>query len=211
MEPKKDIFEEWDDIKNNQTWIERKINSFGNWWDNEGRYLFRSFKQGIKNIVYWVPVIWRDRHWDSHYIFEILKHKLILQSNYISKNDRHTRAQHDVKNMRICVRLIKLVQDGFYESEYSDYHKTKHWTEPLKGNEGISTWKSKLLEENFDDYFTKYPLIYKKVLKGEGIFNLEGREEDKQVIAMNISRINQSRALKLLFKLMEKNILKWWD
>ena len=210
MEPKKDIFEEWDDIKDKQSGVGKKLRYFRNLWFTEGRYLFYSFKRGVKNIIYWVPIIWRDRNWDSHYIFEILKHKLILQSNYISKNDRHTLAQYDAKNMRLCVKLIKLVQDDFYKSEYSDYHKSKHWFSPIE-NSDLLTWESRLLEENFNDYFDKYPLIYKRVLKGEGVFKREGREEDKQIIAMNMSVINQARAHKLLFKIMEKNILKWWD
>jgi hypothetical protein len=33
----------------------------------------------------------------------------------------------------------------------------------------------------------------------------------KKLIAMNIAHINQDRAHKLLFKIMEENIQKWWD
>jgi len=113
--------------------------------------------------------------------------------------------------MMTCVRLIEKVQDEFYSGEYSDYHKTKHWFEDVPGKEGFSTWESKLLEENFDDYFKKYPLIYKRVLSGEDVFNREGREDDKQIIAMSIGYINHERARKLLFKIMEQNIEKWWD
>jgi len=43
------------------------------------------------------------------------------------------------------------------------------------------------------------------------VFRREGREEDKQVIAMSIAHINHDRARKLLFKLMEENIERWWD
>jgi hypothetical protein len=67
------------------------------------------------------------------------------------------------------------------------------------------------LEENFDDYFKKYPLIYKRVLNGEGPINREGREDDKQLIAMSIGYINHDRVKKLLFKIMEENIEGWWD
>ncbi|MFY8065654.1 MAG: hypothetical protein ACOVNM_04075, partial [Flavobacterium sp.] len=101
--------------------------------------------------------------------------------------------------------------DEFYSGEYSDYHKTKHWFEPVPDKPTLSSWESKLLEENFDDYFKKYPLIYKRVLNGEGPFSREGREEVKQIIAMNIGHINHDRARKLLFKLMEQNIERWWD
>jgi len=48
-------------------------------------------------------------------------------------------------------------------------------------------------------------------MKGEGVFGREGGEDDKQIISMNIGHINHDRARKLLFKLMEENIEKWWD
>jgi hypothetical protein len=51
------------------------------------------------------------------------------------------------------------------------------------------------------------------VLKGEGPFTLGDRDESeiKRIIAMNIAHINQDRARKLLFKIMEENIEGWWD
>ena len=36
--------------------------------------------QGIKNLLYWFPIIWKDRNFDEHFIYEILKHKLKYQS-----------------------------------------------------------------------------------------------------------------------------------
>jgi hypothetical protein len=48
-------------------------------------------------------------------------------------------------------------------------------------------------------------------MNGEGIFDRDGREDDKQIIAMNIGYINHDRARKLLFKIMESEIEKWWD
>jgi hypothetical protein len=215
MEPEKDIFDEWADRKTKSPWIVRKLRWIPLWWNHDGKYLHITIKRGVKSVWYWLPIIWKDRHWDSHYIFEIMKHKLSAQANYISNNDRHTRAQVDAHNMRLCVKLMGLVQDEFYLGEYSDYHKTKHWFEPVEGKEGYSSWESKLLEENFDDYFKKYPLIYKRVLSGEGIFSLEDHDnvstDKKQRIAMNIGHINHDRARKLLFKLMEQNIEKWWE
>jgi len=72
--------------------------------------------------------------------------------------------------------------------------------------------------ENFDDYFKKYPLVYKKVLadKKLQIFGIEARDGEtevdaKQRIAMNIGRYNHERARKLLFRIMEENIEGWWD
>jgi hypothetical protein len=211
MEPEKDIFDQWSEEKEKESWIVRKLKFIPSWWNHEGKYYFKMFRTSIKNLIYWFPVIWKDRNWDSHYIFEIMMHKLKAQSKYIGSRDIHTRAKRDAEVMMTCVRLMKLVQEETYSSEYSDYHKTKHWFEDVEDKSGYYSWESKLLEENFDDYFKKYPLIYKRVLNGEGIFKREGREDDKQVIAMNIAHINHDRARKLLFKIMESSVENWWD
>ena len=211
MEPEKDIFDEWTEKRNKKPWIIRKLSLIPQWWNHEGKYYHKMFGRSVRNLIYWFPIIWKDRNWDSHFIFEIMKHKLSAQADYIGGRDLHTRAQLDAKRMRLCVKLMKLVQDEFYSSEYFDYHKTKHWFEDVPNKPGYSSWESRRLEENFDDYFKKYPLIYKRVMNGEGIFNRDGREDDKQIIAMNIGYINHDRARKLLFKIMESEIEKWWD
>lgn len=212
MEPELDMFEQWAKEKAKKPWIVRKIQWIQLWWSQEGQFTLRNIKTGIKNIWYWLPIIWKDRHWDSHYIFEIMVHKLKAQSEYIGSRDIHTRAKRDSEVMMTCVRLMEKVQNDFYSSEYSDYHKTKHWFEPAD-EEGYSTLESRILREDFDSYIKKYPLIEKRVMNGEGVFSLDGKDrlEVKQKLAMNIGNINHERARKLLFKIMEQNIEKWWD
>lgn len=213
MEPEKDIFDQWSDEKSKESWIVRKLRFVPLWWNHQGRFLHLEFKRGIKNLIYWFPIIWKDRDWDSSYIFDIMKHKLSSTANYIGGRDRHIRSHQDARRMKLCVKLMGLVQDDFYSSEYSDYHKTKHWFEPVPGDEKLSSWESRLLQENFDDYFKKYPLVYRRVLNGEGVFSLDGVDDvdRKQRIAMNIGHINHARARKLLFSIMEENIERWWD
>ena len=215
MEPEKSIFDQWADERESQLWIIRKLTHIQVWCQQEGRYYPSYFKKGVKNLIYWFPIIWKDRNWDASYIFDIMKHKLCSQADYIGGNDRHTRAQQDARRMRLCVKLMGLVQDDFYSGEYSDYHKTKHWFEPIEDGSGSSTWETRLLEENFDDYFKKYPLIYKRVLNGEGPYSLGDHDnvstDKKQRIAMNIGYFNQKRAKNLLFKTMNENINSWWD
>jgi hypothetical protein len=212
MEPELDMFDQWAKERSEKSWIVRKIQWIPLWWDQEGRYIHREIARGFKNIWYWLPIIWKDRHYDSHYIFDIMIHKIKAQSKYIGERNIHTRAKRDSEVMMTCVRLMEKVQDEFYSSEYNDYHKTKHWFEPAD-KEGYSTWESRILREDFDGYIKKYPLIEKRVMNGEGVFSLDGEDslEIKQKIAMNIGQINHNRAGKLLFKLMEQNIEKWWD
>ena len=210
MEPENDIFDQLREERESRPWIVKKLNYIRLWWHHDGKYLGKTFKSGIKNIAYWLPIIWKDRNWDSHYIFDILSHKLKAQSKYIGDRDIHTRAKRDAEVMLTCVRLIDKVQEEFYAMEYMDYEKTKHWFEDVPDSPGYSSWESRQLEENFDDYFKKYPLIHKRVLNGEGWLKIEDPNE-KHRIASNIAHINHERARKLLFKIMEQNIEKWWD
>lgn len=211
MEPEKDIFEQWREDRESRSWLRRKIDHLSLWWKHDGRYMGKEFIRGIKSVWYWLPVIWKDRNWDHAFIFDILSHKLKAQAKYIGKYGLHLNNWKDARDMMMCVRLIEKVKDEYYSMEYMDYEKTKHWFEDIPDKPGYSSWESKQIEENFDDYFAKYPLIYKRVMNGEGVFNREGREDDKQIIAMNIAKINHERARKLLFKIMEEEIERWWD
>jgi phosphoribosyl-ATP pyrophosphohydrolase len=203
-----DFFE---DLKNRpRPSLYRRIRA---WWVVEGKYSHKYFKIGVKNLWYWFPVIWKDRSWDHSYIYKILKHKLKKQAEFTQEKNWHTCSQQNARRMQICVKLIQSCKDDTYGIEYLDYIKERHWFEPCKDKEGYSTWESETLYENFDDFFKKYPLVYKQVMNGAGPFTLDGRDEAglKKTIAMNIAHLNQNRAKKLLFKIMEENIERWWD
>ena len=86
---------------------------------------FKELKRSIKNLWKWLPIIWKDRDWDHFYIYEIIEFKLRKQANYISTMDRHTRAQEDARDMLTCSELINRVKDGYYDSEYMDYHESE--------------------------------------------------------------------------------------
>jgi hypothetical protein len=115
--------------------------------------------------------------------------------------------------MRICAKLIQKLQDDDYTSEYSEYAKDRVWFTDYEDKPGHSLYNSEIVWERYDEFYKKYPLVHKRVLKGEGPFGLDGRDELelKRIIAMNIGHINEDRARKLLFKIMEQNITGWWD
>jgi len=189
------------------------------WWKFEGRYYHKDLIQGIKNLWKWFPIVWKDRDYDHAFIYDILKFKLEKQANYISKHDRHTRAKRDAETMLLCTRLIERCVDDFYGMEYMDYHVSNFNFVDITDDDNIPEKYrgSKKLEieeisENFDEYFKKYPIQYKRVLSGE--INRYGNpisEKDKKNIAMEIAHENQNRCQNLLFKIMGDNINKWWD
>ena len=191
------------------------------YWKIEGFFkeLPRNLRDGIKNLIKWFPVIWKDRDWDHNFIYEIIKFKLKNQADYIGGKDRHTRAKRDAEIMKLCSNLIQRCQDDYYSMEYMDYHESKiNWLDITDEDNIPTKYKDskrmdvELISENFDEYFKKYPLQYKRVISGEiNRYNRTKEEKDKQIIAMEISHENQVRCRKLLFKIMENNIEKWWD
>lgn len=187
------------------------------YWKTIG-WRIKEFRSSVNKLIRWFPIIWKDRDWDDNYIWEIMKNKLRWQAKYIGDRDWHTRAAIDAKRMRLCANLIDKVQDEFYSGEYMDYHESKFDFLDIPDKPDYKQLHTEITYEHFDDYFKKYPLVYKKVLANKGlqIFGIEAREGEtevdaKQRIAMNIGHYNHERARKLLFKIMEENIEGWWD
>ena len=199
--------------------MELTTNKFITWLRYDAKYLHKDVIQGVKNLIRWFPTIWKDRDYDHSYIYEILRVKLENQAEYISKRDRHTTAQRDAEKMLLVARLITIQQEDMYDMEYMDYHESEYDFVDVTDEDGLpEKYKnSKRLEvntisERFDEYFAIYPRQYKRVMSGEvNRFSRPIEEKDKQLIAMEIAHENQDRSRKLLFKLLENNINRWWD
>jgi hypothetical protein len=172
------------------------------WWRFEGRYYHRNFIQGIKNLWNWFPVIWKDRDWDQYFIYEVLIHKLEKQANYIEQREWHTEAKRDAEKMRLCALLARIQQEDLYSMEYLDYLDQDFEFVPTDETEEYFTMESTTTRDDLVDYLYKYRHQHKLIDK---------TDKDNQSIAMEIAHNNQERSRKLLFKIMEENIGRWWD
>jgi len=183
------------------------------WWKYDGRYLHKDFVNGMKNLWKWFPTIWKDRDWDHDFIYNILAKKLEFQAKYIGYQALHTNANRDAERMRLVVKLIKLEQDEFYNMEYMDYAEDRVWFTPCEGIPGYSTWNAKIIWEKYDEYFTKYPLCYKRAIqhikKHQKSFTKT--HADKKLVAMVMGDLRQAKCKDLIFKIMSQDINKWWD
>jgi hypothetical protein len=104
--------------------------------------------------------------------------------------------------MFLCARLARIQQEELYMDEYYDTHEIEFEFIPTDETEQWFTMESEILNEDFDTYFTKYQRQYRLMDK---------TDLDKQEIARNIACNNQERSRKLLFKIMEENIERWWN
>ena len=114
--------------------------------------------------------------------------------------------------MRLVAKLIKLQQDDFYSMEYMDYHDAKYDFVPTDETEQWYTMEDTLISERFDEYFAKYSRQYQQILAQEMMSDTPMLHPDqKKYIAMAIAHTNMQRCRKLIFKIMESEIEKWWD
>ena len=183
------------------------------WWKFEGKYYHKDIYRGIKNIFYWLPTIWEDKDYDQHYIYEVLRVKLEKQAKYILEKDRHVDSARQAEIMLLCARLCRIQQEDLYGLEYADYHDIDYTFVPTDETKQWYTVEDTVIWENYDEYFKKYPRQYKRVLSGEiNKFNRQhGDGITSKEMALEIAQENQDRSRKLLFKIMEENIERWWN
>jgi hypothetical protein len=165
----------------------------------------RYFLTGVKNIFRWVPTLYRDRDWDGWHIYTILQKKIEFQREEIIYANRHTEIDRDNRDMTITLNLLERVKEEYYGMEYLDYCETEFDFIPVDNNPNLKEMKKTVLSENYDEFLKKYPSSVRKVLKENG------NKLEKEDLCRLVARHNQEKARKLLFKLLEQKIERWWD
>jgi hypothetical protein len=162
--------------------------------------LFRS------NIIKWIPVLYKDRDWDSHHIFEMLKFKLIQQRKEIVEANRHTTVWQTNRDITHSLNLIERIQEETYGIEYFDYVRERVWWSD--NGDDTSTYNSEIIDENFAGYFLKYRNQVVKLIKKDPELALP---ENKMRLALHLGHLNQKRCQALLFNIMNERVTHWWD
>jgi len=197
-------------------------------------YICNDAFEGIKNIKKWFTVVTEDRDWDHQFIINTLRFKIHNTCEYIKKTQRHLNWERDVKYMTIALNLIKKIWGEdynfditTYDSEYTDYHVSKHnWIpntddeikemEDEMGEDPIDLKGSTRMEitevsENFDEFFAKNKLTHKKAIEYLSVKGGWNDPESKFTQALVISRLKHKKAVKLLFRILELHLESWWD
>lgn len=159
---------------------------------------------GIYNIFKWIPTIYKNKDWDSYFIYDVLKKKIEFQREYLIKHNRHLGIPETNYYMTVCLNLIERLQADFYALEYMDYHESRIEFEP--NGDGSSELNQTILSERFDEYLSLYPLITNKIIKSNPDI-----QSNKHYLCLKVATENQKRCKKLLFKILESKVETWWD
>jgi hypothetical protein len=103
----------------------------------------RNFRTGISNLWRWLPIVWKDRDWDNHFLMEPIIFKLKKHIEYQKLYSHVENAPEQIRTMTECLELLEKVHDEWthYEEHSHDEHKKKwgeaeHYTEPCEDRPG---------------------------------------------------------------------------
>ena len=164
----------------------------------------RYFLGGCKNIIRWIPTLYKDKDWDCWFIYNILQKKIEFQRKEIIYANRHTQVDRDNRDMTIVLNLIERVKEEYYGTEYLDYSETKFRFEPIEGDRELYSMKQDVISENYDEYLKKYPSSVRKILKQKPDLN-------KEDLCFWVAKHNEEKAHDLLHEMLKERMGCWWD
>ena len=83
---------------------------------------FYNVTDGVKNLIKWAPVIWKDRDWDQAFLYEIMRHKLKLMEDYFYSD--HTMCV-DAKKRAEEIKTCRILLDRILKEEYIEFDPNK--------------------------------------------------------------------------------------
>lgn len=151
--------------------------------------LYRGYKR-IHMIVRWLPFLWRHYDFDHSYAIEAFSIQLKHIADFLDSDRAYAMdAKFNAARIRTVLKLLKKVNDEDYAMEYlSDIEKIY----------GKRKWviENNRLENKFEKQYTKEEL---KAIE----------KHSKQLY--QVSKLRQEKARRILVKLIDENIEKWWD
>lgn len=173
------------------------------WWEFEAQYYWYDIKLGFRNLYYWFKTIWKDDSNLNTSLYTIIQKKLDLDAKRLRKLNWYDNSNRDAEILELGSRLISKLNEGYYSMEHYEYIKSNIYFKPLDDGNNCSTMEEDIISDNLDDYFKKYPLVYKKVILMD---NPYFGKDDKKHIAMSMGHYNEERCKKLLFKILRNKL-----
>jgi hypothetical protein len=170
---------------------------------NNITYPFRDFYRRVKNVLRWLPTIWKDRDWDNSYITEILIKKLELTRDfYLSDKAHSVEAGNIAREIQDAIERLHMTRDSW------EFHEAPAMEE-LEQKWGLTAFSFEPYECNENGEV----LTYEMKSKTEKV-NTEEEEEQYRIEfgkALDEARKQYRKDKKDAYKFIAKNIDKWWD
>ena len=147
------------------------------------------FGNGIRNLIYWFPVIWRDRPWDYVYLLRVMRHK-VAQMSESTKDWLQVDAEERKAEMDQVIGVLDDLINTKHEDKAFEQHRQIF---------GDSRWTFTKRTDNLEELEITYPDTEDQELAKRGLMAMARMAE----YARQISLAALGRAMTL--------IERWWD
>ena len=95
------------------------------------------FFRNVRNVIRWIPTLYKDREWDYSFMLEIEQKKLKNMIRWYEQNDygNSTSGPITVKQMKLAVRLLDIIleKENFWSIDYPEDYEfiVDHTYQPL--------------------------------------------------------------------------------
>src|SRR5580693_3694841 len=115
--------------------------TYRTWWERNIEFPWNDFRTGVRNIIKWMPIVWKDRDLDDAYIMYALRFKIRNTRDRLLRNNRIEGLEQIERDTTTCIKLIDRFLDETYSMEYLDYKKSDfNWvpfSDPKNGDSDL--------------------------------------------------------------------------
>jgi len=166
------------------------------WFDKYIRHPILGFFIGVRNIISYLPVIYKDRDWDYGFMLELERKKLQRMIKWYEKNDYGVseNGKRRCNQMRIALNCLNIFLD-------SDW-----WTINKPDNMPISEWLERPCPDN--DFIIK---VYVNLNTWKRFIPWLSEESIKNRPNMWKIELREAKAWSLYHRIREQYMRDWWD
>ena len=152
------------------------------------------FFRRLKRLSEFIPRIWNSYDWDHSYATDLFGYQLERIAKYLEKNQPYVGWEHDVSRIRTVLKLMDRVDNDYYSTAYLDELEERYGKSHLDF----------LPAEDIGGYtlVTSYEKNYTEA-------ELEEIEKIEREL-IDQANARQQKAKRILWKLIEHNIERWW-
>ena len=159
----------------------------------------------IKNVFRWLPIIWKQHDFDYQYSVGVFKFQLKKQAEFFESDKACTLSAKDTaKRIRTVIKLMDKVYNEEYGMEYTGKLKE------LYGEDVLEVSFIETDDTTLNDFSGKTEKLYTMRYKYETWDNADEIEKVKNEL-FHESQDKQRKAHRILWALIEKDIMCWWD
>lgn len=140
-----------------------------------------SFIEGVENLIYWLPIIWKDRQFDYECLLNIINHKLKYMEKFFNSDDAWSA---DAKEIALELQEFRKLL------EYIESHQFE--------------------EDAMKPYYDKYPILYTDFIRHLNRERTEEEMALFRQCCDDIE-VKYNIAMDEFCKIFKNRLLNWWD